>query len=251
MRRGYNNKLWIEDDIIIGVSLGADYTSEHEWGIDTLRSQFDMSSKGFGIVSRQIKKCPENLLYLQDKDKSYLFYNSFWFSTKSLQEILKGIGNEVLPFQKDSGIGSAWSSANFGIAFNKDTRKYAPDLVEAFQNLDIMIGFAGDSGPFSNPGLFLGIVSRLPEEWLLDMYNVDKDLHDRENHPEHKRITSLLKEAKKGFYSLSPNWADKEKKELKWWLNPRDQNKNNFGWYKIEDLELWAKDLGPIPKDVK
>ena len=248
MRRGYDNKLWIEDGKLIGVSLGADYTSEHEWGIDTIRSYFDIPNEGFGIERRQIKKCPGNLIYLQDKTNDYLFFNNFWLSEKGLRDILKGIGREVLPIQEKSGIGSAWSGGNFGVAFNKDTRKFVPELIESFTNLDIMIGFAGKSGPFSNPGLFIGIVSRLPKEWLQEMYDADKDLHDRNDHPEHKRITSLLKESKKRFMALSPSWADEDKKELKWWLNPMDQQNNNYGWYGIEELELWAKDQGPIPK---
>ena len=33
MRRANDSKFWIEEGILIGLSLGADFTSEHEWGI--------------------------------------------------------------------------------------------------------------------------------------------------------------------------------------------------------------------------
>lgn len=249
MRRGYDNKLWIEDGKLIGVSLGADFTAEHEWGIDDIKGYFDIPSTGFGMERRQIKTCHNNLLFLQDKKNDYLFFNRFWFSEKDLKDILDGVGREVLPIQEKSGLGSAWDGGSFGIAFGPENKQYVPDLVEAFKSLDMMIGFTGNSGPFGNPGLFLGIVSRLPEEWVQDMYDADKDLFDRNDHPEHKRITSVLKEAKKRFYALSPSWADDDKTVLKWWLNPSDQQNNNYGWYGVNELELWAKDQGPIPKE--
>jgi len=251
MRRGYDNKLWIEDGKLIGVSLGADFTSEHEWGIDKTRRGFGIPSEGLGMARRQITTCPPALLHMTDDDKqvSYVFYNNWWKTENSLEDILSSIGREVQPIQEKSGIGSAWDSQSFGIAFGAETRKYVPELVEAFKDLDMMIGFAGRGGPFSNPGLFLGIVSRLPKDWVQDMYDADADLKARTEHPDNDKIKKILKEAGKGFFALSPEWDDKkEKKELQWWLNPIDQQENNHGWYKIDDLMLWAKDQGPIPK---
>jgi len=250
MRRGYDNKLWIDDDgTFIGVSLGADFTSEHEWGIDSIRSKFKIPD-GLGIERRQITVCPQKLLHMTDDEKqiSYIFFSNWWREVKTVEDVLTGIGEEVVPIQEKSGIGSAWDSSSFGIAFGADTRKYVPELMEAFKDLDVMIGFAGRGGPFSNPGLFLGIVSRLPKDWVQDMYDADFDLKARNDHPDNEKIKKVLKEAGKGFYALSPEWADDDRKDLKWWLNPRDQQEYNHGWYKIKDLELWAKDQGPIPK---
>jgi len=250
MRRGYDNGLWIENDKLIGVSLGADFTSEHEWGIKGIRRKFGMSDEGLGIERRLIRELPQNMKYMSDDNNSYIFcYSGFW-RDENLESVLKGIGQEVLPIQNKSGIGSAWDEGTFGIAFGPETRKYKPDLRDAIQSKDLMIGFTGNDGPFSNPGLFLGIVSRLPKEWIQQMYDIDYDHQLRHEHPDHLRITQVLKDAGKRYFALSPKWADtREKKELQWWLNPMEQQTNNYGWFKINDLEQWAKGKGPIPKE--
>lgn len=43
MRRAYNgNSLLIENNIFYGVSLGWDFCSEHEWGIEGMRRHYQM-----------------------------------------------------------------------------------------------------------------------------------------------------------------------------------------------------------------
>lgn len=34
------------------------------------------------------------------------------------------------------------------------------------------------------------------------------------------------------------------------WLNPMNQKKYNHGWFTIEELQQWAKDNGPIVKNI-
>ena len=83
-----------EDGKLIGVSLGADFVSEHEWGIPDLISSFDISKKDIGIKSRQIRICPGNLCNFvdNDKQKSYIFFIRSLSFKKRLENILKGIG---------------------------------------------------------------------------------------------------------------------------------------------------------------
>ena len=251
MRRGYDNGLWIEDGKLIGVSLGSDFTSEHEWGIDRLKGNFEIDSSCLGIAARQIQGCPENLIYkVDDKaQKSYLIYRKHWHGCSTWKSKLESCG-EVQPINVKSGIGTAWDSDSFGIVFGSETRKYAEDLMDAFKEKDMMIGFTGTSSPFQNPGLFLGIVSRLPKDWIQELYNSDLDYKKRHEHPKHIRIQSILKRSGKSFFALSPSWADENEKDLQWWLNPRQQVENNYGWYTYSDLLAWTRNEGPIPKVV-
>ncbi|MFA6407274.1 MAG: hypothetical protein WCV80_01030, partial [Candidatus Paceibacterota bacterium] len=60
-----------------------------------------------------------------------------------------------------------------------------------------------------------------------------------------------LKKAGIGYFALSPRWKDETKKEIVFWLNPREQRENNYGWFSAADLKLWIKGKGPIPKKPK
>jgi hypothetical protein len=53
--------------------------------------------------------------------------------------------------------------------------------------------------------------------------------------------------------ALRPSWVSDKKEantiyDVHYWLNPSDQNNDNYGWYTVEDLMLWAVNNGPIPK---
>ena len=65
---------------------------------------------------------------------------------------------------------------------------------------------------------------------------------------EKTKIEMILKKAKKEYDALVPAWANDEKTEVKYWLNPKDQENVNYGWYSLQDLKLWAKNKGRIPK---
>lgn len=85
MRRGNDNG-WLLDDEgkLIGISLGADFTAEHEWGIKDIQAGFGISSdlKIFGIARRLVSKKPVDRIYFKETaTKSILiFHNSSWFA---------------------------------------------------------------------------------------------------------------------------------------------------------------------------
>lgn len=56
------------------------------------------------------------------------------------------------------------------------------------------------------------------------------------------------------YHALSPAWIDAETARrsahpVKFFLNPTQQDINNFGWFTVEDLDQWILGLGPVPKD--
>jgi hypothetical protein len=53
-----------------------------------------------------------------------------------------------------------------------------------------------------------------------------------------------------GYFALSPSWKTngESKHPVMYWLNPRKQDKVNYGWFTVEQLEQWIEGKGPIPK---
>lgn len=62
------------------------------------------------------------------------------------------------------------------------------------------------------------------------------------------------------WHALSPDWAAGFRVDGKgfetdcdvvFFLNPAQQDRNNFGWFSVEELDLWLSGLGPIVKAPK
>jgi hypothetical protein len=62
-------------------------------------------------------------------------------------------------------------------------------------------------------------------------------------------ITSYLRPFT--YYALSPRWKDETKKEVVFWLNPCSQDRFNFGWFTVKDLDDWIAGTGKVPKHDK
>lgn len=168
----------------------------------------------------------------------------------------------------------AWSESDFGVLMTgEEGQQYARDLMDAFERKDVCLLFGRSLPVFENPGLILAIRSRLEDadeidqklaadtrnKWALedrvkeigiveriDQFNKEKGGH----------ISSFG--APCGYFALSPSWRSFDFKpggkqpnteyDVIFFLNPRNQSDNNFGWFTVEDLELWMNGEGPIPK---
>lgn len=282
MRRGYKSELIKDDnDQLLGINLGADYCAEHEWGIDGIKNSFgvdvDKSEKPFakwwqsilsivkqpkmGIDKRAITKCPnlvkgEHQISIRDykKPKSkptkhmvyYIGFKPYHYSSSSENEYYEHlIKSGIYSVNETENVWGWWSENNFMIAsINKQAINA---LYEAFQNLDVTIS-VGAGHVFKNGGLHLIIKSRISSEVIEEVYQQDVDNFNLKKAAVNTKIYEKLEKAGKGFYALSPRWKDEEKKEVVFWLNPEDQQNNNFCWCTVEDLEDWIKGEGKIPK---
>lgn len=73
---------------------------------------------------------------------------------------------------------------------------------------------------------------------------------------EHEWGIKKLKEANCRYFACSPKWSHEIKStadgEIKtkypviFWLNPMEQDRNSYGWFTVENLELWTQGKGPI-----
>lgn len=153
-----------------------------------------------------------------------------------------------------------WSENSFAIRL-KGGAEMLGAIFNALTAKDAVILRNGRGNPFANAGLVIAIRSRFPQNWADTLREADLErLRLEEATQKVYRKTSLLhilEKAEKRFFALSSRWtsqikggeATQTKYEVMFWLNPRDQQGDNFGWYTVEDLLLWAQNKGPIPKN--
>jgi hypothetical protein len=250
------------EPLLLGINLSADYCAEHEWGIKGIRETFGLPDAAgvYGLKRRQITRVPESLAWVKFSSKHYagrhdverglakdkgdvkLKNEGFVFHSWYFKEPEKVALNSEL-----SGIGlrGAWSENDFA-AISSDPGEIVAlrEIFAEFGKLNIAICFSGAS-VFDNAGLVFAIADRLPQLVLEDWYKHDYDQEQIRKEVEATGIEETLKAAGKHYYALSPR--RREDGSLWYWLNPMEQQQNNFGWYTLEDLQAWAHGEGPIP----
>lgn len=277
MRTGHQGG-WLEDGgKLIGISLGADYCAEHEFGINALKwmlgidganKQVRLSrepepfSMPPGLPRRMITKHDCVRLY-EKKGAAVLLCEPAW-QLDRLEEDIQKLGmakalKDGLPMnlpKPKAGLGCAWSDDDFGIyGAGKEQVKKIRDLYKAFQENNVAI-WVGGGGVFKNGGLVLVIADRVPAEGAETLRNADIERETLTKASDATGILERLKSAGKGYYACSPRWNRDgfEKKSalpVIYFLNPAEQNENNFGWYTVEELDQWILGTGPIPKTKK
>lgn len=256
MRKGFNNKKIITDldGTFIGISLGYDFCSEHEWGIKGINSILGVNRSKLGIKGRIITK-NDCVTYKEEGEIALLLVESSWRNEHVKDKSIKdSLPHDLYIPEKNSKepINCAWDNESFGIV---GPVVYLRVLKEAFDKKDIVVAKISDSVPaFSKTSLSVCIASKLPKEALEEMYQVDKSAKDLIKYEEKIGMTKLKKKAKeKGKYwtALSPKWIcyedSIERKELKkardtnfdimYWVNYGDNE--TYGWFSVEKIKQW------------
>ena len=257
MRRAMNSSIWrAEDGSLIALNLGADYCAEHEWGIGGILKKFGVKSDLLGIRGRTIT-CGGNSIISEELKVDEWTRE---IKTKKKAKKLHSI-SFALPYSSGNDFswltkGTFWEPERTElIAFWSESRFLAllenrldvDSLVEAFKNNDIAF-WIGGGGPFRNGGLCIAIVSRLPESFVQSMLEQDEDQLALKKTADSTGIERILTAAGLKWFALSARWKDEAKKEVKFWLNPCDQQRNSSGWYTVEELKQWAQGEGPVIK---
>ncbi len=149
-----------------------------------------------------------------------------------------------------------WDQGNFIVlAYGKKAVKKIKTFFENAQenNLSCFLANNMPNNPFSRSGLTLAIYQSVPEEVKNMMASYDVKQMDLDDLVAKTKIVDKLQSAGKRYHALSPALVqdkakDNTQHEVKFFLNPWEQSKNNFGWFTVEDLELWIENKGPIPK---
>jgi hypothetical protein len=266
MRRGTQGKgiHRLKDGTLLGVNLGADFTAEHEWGIKRLRDLYEIDDTAEGIERRKIRHCPkEHILFDAVRLEKTTWWGLISFTYPLSRDEIRlldrsTVGNcELTPYRIDE-ITGAWDERSFG--FLTSDESIAREMHTALESLDLCIGlFNGEAwNPFSRSGLGLLIASRIPaevqEQWLAS----DRDGRALTTASAGTGIADRLKKAGIRYYALSPKWTKdirgkttKTQHPVIYWLNPCEQDRNNYGWFTVEQLDQWIVGKGPIPKNGK
>jgi len=241
MRRGSEPK-FVAD---IGVDLSADFTAEHEWGIKGLQQAFGITNELsiYGLEKRIIRNVPDTLGWISgDTDKGHT--EGFFFTPydRDGAQILKHYGGELTTWRNT--LAAAWSDGDFAVvSSDKSEQEKLRTIFERILAKDAAIFLAG-GGAFQNAGLKIAIASKLPKETLEMWETSDRDAHEIRQEVEASGIEKELASANCRYFALSPRRKDGK---LIFWLNPMEQQRNNFGWFDLDALRQWAKGTGPIP----
>lgn len=248
------------DGVIVGVALGADYCAEHEWGFEwksRLGIPDQMTKKLCGFPGRTNTK---NQLYthlFEHKKELWLVCTIYshdlpedFVERRETKHVAYDYG---LPWNPDNktlkDLRTAWDgTCGFCIVGQTDRGKEAVRVVHnALQNNHLAIGYGSSANPFSRPGLNLLDITKLPQEVLDAARVADFDHIHLTEAVEKTGIKTRLKAAKKTYYALSPQWDDEAPEGVKFFLNPTEQDRNNFGWFTVKDLDDWIAGRGSIP----
>jgi len=116
---------------IFGYQLTADFTAEHEWGIEELLKLFGLDGDGYGVDVRT--NIDSNNLHILEVDKGFILlaqdtYRDTQFKADFLMSKMSN--------------SSMWDGSNFAIF--SETRDIFDMLVEAEKNNDLAVGLFGD-----------------------------------------------------------------------------------------------------------
>jgi hypothetical protein len=229
---------------VVGASLGFDFTSEHEGGIQKLLSKFLCDKEKAGLESGKINggsiytgavTLGETLWHYitSEENQEYLLKESTnWPSSQE----------EGTPYKVKAGWGDG------GFIFFCTEVEVISRLKELFDSQDMAI-LMGASGPFHNGGLKLIQYSVLPQE-LLDeavqkqrakelaeetLHNSQAFLNLEAKAAEWRRKYPFAQDTPWGYHALSPRGGSE-----KVWLNPHHQQHLSCGWISQQDIQDWA-----------
>ena len=277
MRNGQKPDFLTLGNQVVGVTLSSDHVSEHEWGFEPLKMSLGVpgSQAEFGIDRRRIRVTPEGLRWHKFADGSEGFgflSNYVWekvekvappFRTRRVEPVYKigpkkGQVKPGKPTFESFGVAAAWDERSFLVRATKgEEASKLREVWEAIVAGDAAIWISG-GGPFGGHGLNIMIVSRIPQNFLDQMAEGDREEFEVQEYHKGTGIEKLLKDAGKGWFSLSPKRMPnglivRGTEEflvppggIAWWLNPMDQRTNQYGWYNLEQLQAWARNEGPV-----
>jgi hypothetical protein len=265
MRRGSKPEIVIsENGTLLGVNLSADFCAEHEWGIKGVKNAFGIPEEinKYGMARRKITRFPTTIRWVKyTKDENY---EGFIFATYFHENDadMRASGSSELTIWKpfvpakrkgkkntetpsEQTLAAAWSEDDFAVVSTEPKQiAQLKEIFDQFEKLNIII-MLGARELFGNSGFIIGVADRIPQEYVNQWYESDKDWHEIRIEVDASGIEYLLKQAGCQYFALSPR--RQKDGTIHFWLNPMQQHKNNFGWFTYEDLKQWAKGEGPIP----
>ena len=274
MRSAYHEKQWMvaEDGSLAGVCLGYGDCAEHEFGISPLQVALGIKQHDLmGVESRQVTKLPERGIVFKRETKRVtanrkrhnIHYATLilvirpWQSNEALEQeadlsktefsthyyckrLLDGTVDER------STLLTAWDESGFKVtAVGEEPAARLHEIYEALRAKDLCISLRG-FGPFGGSGLCLMIASRISDEVRAQVLANDMDSRRLMEKAKSYGLEDKIKAAGLKFFALIPAWADNERTTVRFWLNPWQQDKHNYGWFTPKEILAWTRGEGPV-----
>lgn len=245
---------------IVGLNLGFDFAAEHEWGFKWAARYLGRpqapTRELMGVAARTTTTIsPDFTVELVEHDEAlWLRGSQTWRqSYGTLADDLAGDGGSynmqsLKAAAKRQPMAAGWDTdTGFCVAGSGERSKTAIRIVhDALQNGRCFIIQSG--GIFGAGGLKLIDASLIPADVDAALSAADTSSLNLTEAVERDGIRQRLDDAGRRYFALSPKWIDEAKGQFHFWLNPREQDRNNFGWFTVEDLDAWIAGKGPIPK---
>jgi hypothetical protein len=241
MRNGMNASFIHKSDFI-GVNLGADYVSEHEWGIKSLKRYLGVDENAdMGLPCRKVNEV-HNLHWFESKDFIGIVCYHFYDDTMKNWKPRETYGSD-----KAKSFYSGWAQDGFYLLTkntktSESTINKIKKIYDALNNKNACI-WLGGGGVFENAGLCIGIIDKMDKTIFQEWSASDKKKADTKAAFDKSGIEEFLRKAGKKWFALSPSMVNGK---LKIWLNPYEQRIHNAGSFTVDELKLWAKDQGPV-----
>ena len=180
MRQSFDPQFLTNDDTLVGISLGADFCAEHEWGIQEIESYFRIDNHTkLGLERYKTSK-------LEDDDAELEWYagttySGFWFKQNYFEKLKPtkwGANNK--PVFRSRNLYTAWDSKGFcafrkhGDEESKEDIKKLKEIFTALENGNAAI-WTGARGPYKNGGLNIAIADKVPAHVVTNWIDIHKD----------------------------------------------------------------------------
>lgn len=248
-------------DTVFGVNLGFDFCAEHEWGFKWAARHLGRPATPtrdcLGVKARTTTKHdPEFAIELVESGDALWLCGraAYEINYTPLSEAAKGKPSSrnfeaLYRFSRSKPFVAGWSGAGgfCVVGRNDDAQRAIRAAHDALIGDHCFIVQGGDN-PFGAGGLKLIDAALIPEGVDTDLRARDISALDLEDTVAASGIRERLRTAGCEYYALSPRWEDEAKGTFTFWLNPMQQDRNNYGWFSLADLEAWIAGEGPIPK---
>ncbi len=207
----------------------------------------DPPAPEMGISKRKITKLPEEgfgwLKSTDDTAEGFGFNVSSW----NMQSVVDAHAK----MRMGDDLVGAWDNKSFLVLARSDKAKASlRDLYDSVMELDAM--FTMPMGFLQTRGLCVIRASDFPVEAAKKLLVDDMDTFIGEKAFHETGIEAVLKTKGKRWFSLGSRFGEGQRQQpmntWKCWLNPREQDIHNYGYFTIEELRLWGDDKGPVMK---
>lgn len=246
------------DGEVIGVSFGADATTEHECGIEPIMEAFGRrdrlprtlmqrckrkpGDRIYGIDARRIHRCPE-LVFEDDGHDVILVYGH-------RGTYLDGLRGGPLRFsgliEDKKNMVCAWSNCVFGIRARGDMRPHVLLLKKLLEEKRAAVMLTAQ---WLCHGFTILDADKFPTDINEKWVEQERAAEERLAQWKSSGIEQMLRKAGKQWFSLGHRVIQDNDGVLRTWLNPYEQGREIAGWYTFDELRAWARNEGPVLKE--